>query len=180
MDRSRLDHHSRRDHHSRPYLRNRLDRWNRYRFRSVWDLDAPPARVYAVLERTGDYPRWWPQVREAERTGERSGDLLIRSLLPYKIRMTATELLRDPGRGLLEAALHGDVEGWARWTVRARRGAGGRGTRALYEQEVEVRSPLLRRLAVPARPAFRLNHALMMRAGRHALAARLAASPEAV
>ncbi|GHE49140.1 polyketide cyclase [Streptomyces vinaceus] len=138
MDRSRLDH------------RSRLDRWNRYRFRSVWDLDAPPARVYSVLERTGDYPRWWPQVREAERTGGHSGALLIRSLLPYEIR------------------------------VRARRGAGGRGTRALYEQEVEVRSPLLRRLAVPARPAFRLNHALMMRAGRHALAARLAAPPEAV
>ncbi|MFK0048436.1 SRPBCC family protein [Streptomyces sp. NPDC090741] len=175
--------------------RSRLDRWNRYRFRTVWDLDAPPARVYSVLEQAGDYPRWWPQVRAAEQIGGHgghggdsghsghggySGTLLIRSLLPYEIRMTATELLRDPGRGLLEAALHGDIEGWARWTVRARRGAGGRGTRALYEQEVEVRSPLLRRLAVPVRPAFRLNHALMMRAGRHALAARLATPPEAV
>ncbi|WP_030157353.1 SRPBCC family protein [Streptomyces sp. NRRL S-244] len=184
--------------------RSRLDRWNRYRFRSVWDLDAPPARVYSVLEQAGDYPRWWPQVRAVEQSGGQggpvgdggrdgdggdggrdgrggySGTLLIRSLLPYEIRMTATELLRDPGRGLLEAALHGDIEGWARWTVRARRGAGGRGTRALYEQEVEVRSPLLRRLALPVRPAFRLNHALMMRAGRHALEARLATSPEAV
>ncbi|WP_420705422.1 SRPBCC family protein [Streptomyces sp. NRRL F-2747] len=159
---------------------SRLDRWNRYRFRSVWDLDAPPARVYSLLERTGDYPRWWPQVRAVEQLEGHSGALLIRSVLPYEIRMTATELLRDPGRGLLEAALHGDIEGWARWTVRARRGAGGRGTRALYEQEVEVRSPLLRRLAVPVRPAFRLNHALMMRAGRHALEARLAAPPEAV
>ncbi|KOU15180.1 polyketide cyclase [Streptomyces sp. WM6372] len=163
--------------------RSSLDRWNRYRFRSVWDLDAPPARVYSVLERAGDYPRWWPQVRAVEQIGGDggySGVLHIRSVLPYEIRMTATELLRDPGRGLLEAALHGDIEGWARWTVRARRGAGGRGTRALYEQEVEVRSPLLRRLAVPVRPAFRLNHALMMRAGRHALEARLATSPEAV
>lgn len=159
---------------------SRLDRWNRYRFRSVWDLDAPPARVYCALERTGDYPRWWPQVRAVEQIDGHSGTLHIRSVLPYELRMTATELLRDPRRGLLEAALHGDVEGWARWTVRARRGAGGRGTRVLYEQEVEVCSPLLRRLAVPARPAFRLNHALMMRAGRHALAARLAARPEAV
>ncbi|MFF1342124.1 SRPBCC family protein [Streptomyces sp. NPDC058290] len=170
MDRSRAGNTDRRHR----------DRWNRYRFRSVWDLDAPPARVYAALEQTGDYPHWWPQVRAVERIDGHSGTLHIRSVLPYEIRTTATELLRDPRRGLLEAALHGDIEGWARWTVRARRGDGGRGTRALYEQEVEVRSPLLRRLAVPARPAFRLNHALMMRAGRRALAARLAAPPEAV
>lgn len=160
--------------------RSPWDRWNRYRFRSVWDLDAPPARVYSVLERTGDYPHWWPQVRAVERIDGHSGTLHIRSVLPYEIRMTATELLRDPGRGLLEAALHGDIEGWARWTVRERRRPGGHGTRALYEQEVEVRDPLLRRLAVPARPAFRLNHALMMRSGRHALVARLALSQEAV
>lgn len=113
--------------------RSRLDRWNRYRFSTVWDLDAPPARVYSVLEQAGDYPRWWPQVRAVEQIDGQgdhvgyNGTLLIRSLLPYEIRMTATELLRDPGLGLLEAALHGDIEGWARWTVRARRGAGGRG-----------------------------------------------------
>ncbi|MER7466297.1 SRPBCC family protein [Streptomyces sp. NPDC097981] len=160
--------------------RSHGDRWNRYRFRSVWDLDAPPARVYSVLEQAGDYPRWWPQVRAVEEVDGYGGTLRIRSVLPYEIRTTATELLRDPGRGLLEAALHGDIEGWARWTVRARRGPGRSGTRALYEQEVEVRSPLLRRLALPARPVFRLNHALMMRAGRQALAARLAAPPEAV
>ncbi|MET9884194.1 SRPBCC family protein [Streptomyces sp. NPDC006430] len=160
--------------------RSHWDRWTRYRFRSVWDLDAPPARVYGVLERTDAYPCWWPQVRGVRPIDGRSSTLFIRSVLPYEIRVTVTELLRDPDRGLLEAALHGDIEGWARWTVRAHWGRDGYGTRALYEQEVEVRSPLLRRLAVPARPAFRLNHALMMRAGRRALATRLGASSEAV
>ncbi|MFD3698720.1 SRPBCC family protein [Streptomyces sp. NPDC058646] len=160
---------------------SRGDRWSRYRFRSVWDLDAPPARVYAVLERVGEYPRWWPQFRRVEAVDGRSGTALVRSVLPYALHVTATELLRDPRRGVLEVALHGDIEGWARWTVRPRRGPGGGArTRALYEQEVEVRLPLLRRLAVPGRPLFRLNHTLMMRAGRQALAARLAASPEAV
>ncbi|MEU7554135.1 SRPBCC family protein [Streptomyces sp. NPDC044571] len=157
-----------------------MHRWSRYRFRSVWDLDAPPARVYSVLEQAGQYPRWWPQVRRAEAIDGRSSALCIRSVFPYEIRMTATRLLSDPARGVLEAALHGDIEGWARWTVRPRRGPGGEGTRALYEQEVEVRRPLLRTLALPVRPVFRLNHALMMRAGRNALAAHLAAPPEAV
>jgi hypothetical protein len=40
---------------------------------------------------------------------------------------------------------------------------------AVYEQRVEVRRPLLRWLAVPARPFFRANHALMMAAGRRGL-----------
>ncbi len=171
---------------------SRRGRWSRYRFRSTWDLDAPPERVYAVLEQVEQYPQWWPQVRTSghpdgqsdghpdEPSDRQSGALRIRSVLPYEIRITAAELLRDPAAGVLEAALHGDIEGWARWTVRPHRGPGGRGTRAVYEQEVELRRPLLRRLSLPARPAFRLNHALMMRAGQRALAARLAAPPEAV
>ncbi|WP_329193745.1 MULTISPECIES: SRPBCC family protein [unclassified Streptomyces] len=151
---------------------------SRFRFRSVWDLDAPPSAVYRALEQAGDYPLWWPQVRRFESDGAdgRAGTAVIRSVLPYALRVTATELLRDPARGVLEVALGGDLEGWARWTVRPR----GARTRALYEQEAEVCRPLLRFLAVPGRPLFRLNHALMMRAGQRALAARLAALPEAV
>ncbi|MFJ3924351.1 SRPBCC family protein [Streptomyces sp. NPDC090022] len=150
--------------------------WSHYRFRSVWDLPAPPALVYAVLEQGEDYPRWWPQVRRVEPLDGRTGTALLRSFLPYDLRVTATELLRDPARGVLEAALRGDLDGWARWTVRPRAG----GTRALYEQEVVVRKPLMRRFAVPGRPVFRLNHALMMRSGRRGLTAYLARRPEAV
>ncbi|MFK0254725.1 SRPBCC family protein [Streptomyces sp. NPDC090445] len=158
--------------------RSRRGRWSRYRFRSLWDLDAPPERVYSVLEQADDYGSWWPQVRGIERIDAHSSALRIRSVLPYEIRITASEVLHDPARRILEAALHGDIEGWARWTVRPLPGGGG--TRVLYEQEVEVRRPLLRRLSLPARPLFRLNHTLMMRAGRRALAARLAAGPDAV
>ncbi|MFD0722069.1 SRPBCC family protein [Streptomyces globosus] len=154
---------------------------HRFRFRTAWDLDAPPDRVYAVLARAEDYPRWWPQVRRAERTGGHTGTAYIRSALPYTLRVTTAELLSDPRGGILEAALGGDMEGWARWTVRPRRGPRGTtGTRALYEQEVEVRRPLLRRLSGPARPLLHLNHALMMRAGRRGLARLLAGPPEAV
>ncbi|MFD9409642.1 SRPBCC family protein [Streptomyces sp. NPDC059989] len=168
MDRSRSERHD-------PW-----DRWSRYRFRSVWDLDAPPARVFAVLEQAGEYAHWWPQIRRGEPVGDRSGTATVRSVLPYALRITATELLRDPAHGVLEVSLGGDLDGWARWTVRPRPGTGAARTRALYEQEVEVRLPLMRWLALPGRPVFRLNHTLMMRAGRRGLAARLAARPEAV
>ncbi|OKJ96856.1 polyketide cyclase [Streptomyces sp. CB03234] len=144
--------------------------WCHYRFRSVWDLPAPPDTVYTVLERPDDYPRWWPQVREVTRLDERSGTARFRSFLPYDIVVTLTERRRDPVARVLETALAGDLEGWARWTLTSP--AGGR-TRALYEQEVDVQRPLMRRLALPGRPLFLANHALMMRAGRRGLTAHV-------
>ncbi|MFD5698824.1 SRPBCC family protein [Streptomyces lasiicapitis] len=146
--------------------------WCHYRFRSVWNLSAAPETVYAVLEQAQDYPRWWPQVRAVTPLGERDGTARLRSLLPYDILITGEERRRDPDRGILEITMTGDLEGWARWTLTA---ADGGGTRARYDQEVDVRKPLMRRLAVPGRPLFLLNHALMMRAGRRGLASRLEA-----
>lgn len=145
--------------------------WNRYRFCSLWPLPAPPGEVYAVLERVEDYPRWWPQVREVHRTDGVTGTVRVRSVLPYDLAFTARETRRDPAAGVLEISTSGDIDGWARWTV----GAAGAGSLVRYEQTAEVRKPLLRRLAVPGRPVFRVNHRLMMRAGRRGLVAHLEA-----
>ncbi|MFF8600522.1 SRPBCC family protein [Streptomyces sp. NPDC015232] len=143
--------------------------WCRYRFRSVWRLAAPPAAVYAALERAEDYPLWWPQVREVVALDEHTGTARFRSLLPYDLVVTAEARRHDPDTGVLEIRMSGDLDGWARWTLAPE----GTGTRAVYEQEVEVRNPLMRALAVPGRPFFRANHALMMRGGRRGLAAHL-------
>ncbi|WP_328556612.1 MULTISPECIES: SRPBCC family protein [unclassified Streptomyces] len=145
--------------------------WSHYRFHTVWELPAPPADVYALLERAEHYPLWWPQVREVTPVDDRSGVIRIRSVLPYDITITARAVRRDPVAGVLEMAMSGDLDGWARWTFEA----AGPGTRARYDQEVRVTTPLLRRLAVPGRPFFRANHALMMRAGQRGLRARLEA-----
>ncbi|MBG0856699.1 SRPBCC family protein [Streptomyces spinoverrucosus] len=150
--------------------------WTHYRFRSLWPLPAPPATVYGVLERPEEYPRWWRQVREVERRDDTTGVIRIRSLLPYDVTFTAREVRRDPGAGVLEVAMSGDIEGWARWTVTPV----GAGCLARYDQVVDVRKPLLRRFAVPGRPVFRVNHWLMMRAGRRGLLAYLGRLSEAV
>ncbi|MFF7531299.1 SRPBCC family protein [Streptomyces bobili] len=141
-----------------------MDR-NCYRFLSRWPLPAPPAAVYTALERAEDYPRWWPQVREVTRLDDATGLVTVRSLLPYALTFTAREVRRDPAAGVLEIAMTGDIEGWARWKVTAH----GTGSLARYEQVVDVTKPLLRRFAVPGRPLFRANHRLMMRAGRRGL-----------
>lgn len=145
--------------------------WNHYRFVSVWDLPAPPRAVYAHLERVEHYPQWWPQVREVTPADGSAGTARIRSFLPYDLVMTMRESRRDVPGGVLEVTLTGDLEGWARWTVLPY----GSGCRAAYEQEVVVRRALMRVLAVPGRAVFRANHALMMRAGRRGLVARLEA-----
>src|SRR5205823_691675 len=124
---------------------------------SVWHLDAEPDTVYRVLERPDFYPQWWPQVREVRQTGETSGILRFRSVLPYDLLVSARSTRQDPRRRVLEVAMTGDLEGWVRWTVLA----GGRpaATRLLFEQEVVVRKLLMRLLAVPGRPLFLANHA---------------------
>ncbi|ANW21074.1 SRPBCC family protein [Streptomyces clavuligerus] len=146
--------------------------WSRFRFHSVWDLPGPPDAVFAVLERAADYPRWWPGMREVVPLDGDRAAARVRAVLPYEIRIVARPLRRDPGAGVLLLGMDGDLAGWARWTVTGH----GAGTRAVFDQEVEVMRPLLRRLAPFARPAFSANHALLMRSGRRALTARLRAA----
>ncbi|UXX92599.1 SRPBCC family protein [Streptomyces sp. AD2-2] len=143
--------------------------WTHYRFRARWDLPAPPAVVYPLLERAEDYPRWWPQVRGVDPVDDTSAVIRIRASLPYVLTFTAREVRHDPVAGVLEIAMSGDLEGWARWTLTAE----GPGTLARYDQEVDLNPPSLRRFAAVGRPMFRFNHALMMRAGRRGLLAHL-------
>jgi uncharacterized protein YndB with AHSA1/START domain len=144
---------------------------HRYRFTSVWDLPAPPRRVYGVLADPRTFPVWWPEIREVRQLDERSGEMRFRSLLPYELQVTAHEARQDPAAGVLEARLTGDLEGSTRWTVTTR---GDGAAVAVFDEDVEVRKPLMRRLALPGRPAFRINHALMMRSGLTGLTRYLA------
>nr|WP_184351102.1 SRPBCC family protein [Streptomyces olivoverticillatus] len=148
-----------------------------YRFHDTWTLAAAPDAVYAVLEDPDGYPAWWPQVIGVTRTGDDSGTVRFRSFLPYDLAVTARQGRRDPAARTLEITLHGDLEGWARWTVLPR---GRTGSTARFEQEVTVHKPLMRRLALPGRPLFLANHAWMMRGGRRGLAALLESRAEGI
>ncbi|WP_035794180.1 SRPBCC family protein [Kitasatospora mediocidica] len=146
---------------------------NHYHLTSRWQLAAPPRTVYRLLRDVERYPQWWPQVRGVRALDDTSGELRIRSVLPYTLLMTARELRQDEAAGVLEAELTGDLAGWSRWTV----GAHGTGSLALFEEDVRPGKPLMRRLALPARPLFLANHALMMRAGERGLRRHLADPP---
>nr|BEK69631.1 SRPBCC family protein [Kitasatospora purpeofusca] len=147
---------------------------NHYRFRGVWRLAAPPSAVFAALADVPGYPRWWPEILSVRETGPDRGEVLVRALLPYRLVIGLTAVRQDRAAGVLEAAMDGDLTGWSRWTVTAD-GAGG--SLVLFEEDTRPAKPLLRLLALPARPLFRANHAVMMRRGRRGLAAHLDARP---
>jgi hypothetical protein len=88
-----------------------------------------------------------------------------RSSLPYDLRFVSEGQAGNGRPDVIEAALSGDLEGFARWTIEA----AGAGCRLVYEQEVRTTTRLLNVLAPVARPAFRLNHWLMMRHGQAGL-----------
>ena len=143
---------------------------SRYEFRSTWHLPAAPGDVYAVLERVPDYPLWWPQVRSVTPRGDAAYELVCRSSLPYELRFTITQAVRNPDDRVLEASMAGDLEGFSRWSI----GVDAGGAVATFEEDVAANKTLLRRLEPIARPAFRANHSKMMRDGERGLRTFLA------
>ena len=137
----------------------------RYRFRSVWHVDAPAARVWDLLEAVPEYPAWWPQIRQARMVELSAVEVVARSMLPYELRMVLRPTRREDG--VLEVRLSGDLDGFARFTLSG-------STTVVFEQEVELRK--LRWLSPVAAPFFRANHWWMMRGGERGLS-RAAASP---
>jgi hypothetical protein len=154
---------------------------NSYRFRSVWSVDSTPAQTFDVLADLRSYPHWWREVREARQVGENAAELRCRSVLPYDLVFEAHHNAKDPDAGLLRADLLGDMDGTVSWRIFA----DGAGSRIVYDQQVVVCKPLVRRLALVSRPILKANHELMMRSGQRGLRTYLAgfqaaANPQAL
>lgn len=140
-------------------------------FRAQWRLPVPPAAAFAVLADVEGYPRWWPQIRRAQRIDATSGELTCRSLLPYDIVFVLRREVEDPDAGILRARLSGDLVGTSQWTITTDRG----GTLASFDERVTVGNDALRVAGRLLRPVVRFNHELMMRAGEKGLRAQLRA-----
>ncbi|MEJ2857326.1 MULTISPECIES: SRPBCC family protein [unclassified Saccharothrix] len=134
-------------------------------------MDNPPLDTFDVLADLGSYPKWWPEVRTAHQIADKAAQLRCRSVLPYDLIFEAHHNTEDRKSGLLRATLVGDLEGTASWRILPE---GRTGSRLVYTQEVEVTKPLVRRLALLARPLLKANHELMMRNGHKGLRTYLA------
>lgn len=141
-----------------------------YALRGTYRLDAPVARVAAVLVDLERYPEWWPQVLAVGKLGPDDGLVLCRSTLPYTLALRLHARHREPP--VLAVDVEGDLSGTVRWHLTAE--AGGV-TRLEVEQDVRVRGALALASLV-ARPLLRWNHERMMAAGIHRLQIRLRAA----
>lgn len=137
----------------------------RYRFEHVWSLPLRRDDLFEVLADVAGYPRWWPQVRAVARVDEDTAHVVVRSVLPYALRLTLVRAVEDRTGGVLEVGVHGRLDGWARWTLTG----AGTSTRLRYEQEVDARGRLLELGSRVARPLLVANHDAMMRGARNGL-----------
>lgn len=147
------------------YPWRRVSSLTHYVFRSVWHIQASLTDVTPVLEDLASYPAWWPEIRQVRPLGENRFEVVARSFLPYELRFVSEAASSEPRPGVLHATLSGDMEGTVRWTVEALDGS----CRLLYDQEVTTHKRLLNVTAPFARPAFKANHAVMMRHGEAGL-----------
>jgi hypothetical protein len=140
-----------------------------FSFRTEWQLPAEARVVYAALADIERYPDWWSQVRSTRQIDDESGELVVKSRLPYVLRVVATREVEDPQRLTLRARLSGDLTGLSSWQIEA----APTGCTAVFVEEVST-TGVLRLAALVGRRALEWNHAVMMRAGEQGLRSYLA------
>ncbi|HEY2044143.1 MAG TPA: SRPBCC family protein [Jatrophihabitans sp.] len=142
-----------------------------FSFRSQWQLPVEPQAAYDALADIDRYPQWWPQVRSTRRLDEHSGELVIRSALPFSLRVVATRAVQDPQALTLAATLSGDLTGHSSWQVNATPS----GCTAVFIEEVTA-DRLFGASSFLGRRALEWNHAAMMRSGERGLRRHLSAA----
>jgi len=137
-----------------------------YRFLDEWRLAADVERVYDLLGRPLDYPRWWSDVfLTAEGDGGEPSPgkcvtVCARGFLPYRLRFSLTCLEAERPRRI-HSRLDGDFEGTGTWLLER----DGTGTHVVLDWRPSVRKAGVRQLTPLLRPLFRANHAWTMRRG---------------
>ena len=158
-----------------------------YHFVTQWRVRGDACEAYAVLSDAADLPRWWPAVYLEANVIE-PGDperhhagqvvsLTTKGYLPYLLRWQFRVVEAEPCRRIaLEPA--GDFTGLGVWTL----DQDGEWVRIVYDWNVQINKPLLRRWSFLLRPVFAANHNWAMRTGLRSLQLELerrrAATPE--
>ncbi len=134
-------------------------------------MPAGYEKTYSVIRDLSTYPRWWPEVRRVDPIDPDRAEVTITALLPYSLRFIMEREADDLASGRLVASMNGDLEGTSSWNVAVDDDGS---TTMLFEEDVRANKRLLRVLAPIARPAFVLNHSIMMRRGEAGLRRYLA------
>jgi hypothetical protein len=129
-----------------------------FRFDRSWHFGVTPAELWSTLGQTGCYRQWWPWLRGFQVVGDAlspgaEARVTIQAPLPYQLHCTIHVDDAIPDR-ILTTHVEGDLAGPAGLELTPT----GDGTEARLRWELEVRAPLLRSLALVARPAMAWAH----------------------
>jgi uncharacterized protein YndB with AHSA1/START domain len=131
---------------------------------------VPPQQLWSVIEDTTGFQRWWPWLRRFDAKGFVAGDewrCLVQPPLPYQVAFTITLVDVDaPHRAV--ATVRGDIAGTATLTIAEHPD----GCEARLVSSLGPSNPLLRGVAVFARPLVRYGHDWVLDQGARQFAAR--------
>lgn len=127
-----------------------------FRFDRVWTLPVGSARLWELLGHTERYPQWWSWLRRFDADGLEAGSqarCTVQAPLPYALHFTVEVLRVEPG-SVVETQVRGDLYGPARLEIVGDEHISD----VRLAWTVELRDPLLRRLALVTRPAMVWAH----------------------
>jgi len=144
-----------------------------FRFDRTWVFGVAPAELFATVSRTECFTDWWSWLRRCDVDGIRAGagaTCVIRAPLPYSLRFDVRIDRVEPD-ALIATSVRGDLQGPARLEI----SPDDAGCVARLTWSLELRDPVLRRVAVLTRPAMEWAHDRVVAVGvaefeRHALA----------
>jgi hypothetical protein len=148
-----------------------------YAFVTVWRIEAPIEPVWGAIHGVEGWPAWWSFVANVVEIepGDENGLGAVhrfdwKTRLPYTLSFES-RVTQIEKPCLLDARVDGELMGRGLWRL----SEAGEMTVVRHDWEVSTRKPWMNWLAPLARPAFKWNHAAVMRDGRKGLARHLGA-----
>ena len=147
----------------------------KYRFITVWSIEAPIEAVCEAISLSLNWPQWWCNVESVEELapGDARGIGSVRRYtwrgrLPYRLTFDIRVSHIEP-LAAIEGIASGDVEGLGRWSFTT----DGAVTIVRYEWQIRTTPVWMNLLALFARPFIKWNHDAVMQQGGEALARML-------
>ncbi len=147
----------------------------KYRFVTIWRIEAPIEAVCEVIYNSLNWPRWWSNVVRVDELlpGDAQGIGSVRRYswrgrLPYRLTFDINVIHIVP-LAAIEGIASGDVEGDGLWSFSTE----GAVTVVRFEWQVHPTPVWMNLLGLFARPFFKWNHDADMQQGGEALARML-------
>jgi len=129
-----------------------------------FDVDAPPAQLWAVLADTSAYVTWWPWLESADLPSLCDGahaEVVVHPPLPYRLRLELEVVEVIPERRVT-VVVAGDLGGRAQLELVP---AGAGSTTVRLDFALVVQRPGLKRIPGAAAPVLLAGHRIVLAQG---------------